>query len=325
MSALFARGHLTAGAALKSPVVATLVGTAVLLVVGEVLTPGFASPAQLVSQFTIAAILAFVAAGQGFAILAGREGIDLSVGSAMSLAALMAGNAMAGTDSQIVAGLVAALSAGAAVGMMNGLGIALLGLPPLVMTLGTAGVVTGLLVVLSQGRSSGAAAPSLGEFVTQPLLFGLPGSVCVWILLLVLINGFLFYSRLGLSILAIGANERAAMIAGVRTTITRVTAYMLSGLCAGFAGFMLLGYTGTVFVGAGEEYVLPSVIAVVLGGTLLSGGRGNFFGTSAGAIFLTMLSSFLITLGLSPAERQIVFGVTLIAFLAAYLSRLSTR
>jgi ribose transport system permease protein len=179
-------------------------------------------------------------------------------------------------------------------------------------------VVTGLLVVLTQGQTSGSAAPILQTLVVRPLVFGLPGMLFAWVILMGLIHLLLRSTRYGINLYAIGTNDYAARLSGVPVILTRVLAYGLSGALAAFGGVLLLGYTGTVFVAAGEQYVLPSVIAVVLGGTSLAGGNGSYFGTVAGAIFLTVLTALLTTLNVAPAERQVIFGVTLLVFMMVY-------
>lgn len=302
----------------NTPVLATLIGCVVILLIGEAVRSGFISFRQISAQLTVASILALVAAGQGLAILSGREGLDLSVGSTMSLAALVAGNVMDGNDAMIFPALVAAVTVGFTVGLFNGFGITVIRIAPLVMTLGTAGVITGLLVVLTQGQTSGSAARGLMNFVTKPVLFGLPGVILIFALTIVLLHLLLRNTRFGYSLYAIGSNDLAAALSGVRVRWIRTLAYGCSGAFAGFAGFVLLGYTGTVFVGAGEQYILPSVIAVVIGGTSLAGGKGTFTGTAAGALFLTLLTALLTALALSPAERQVVFGAILILFMMAY-------
>lgn len=301
-----------------NPVAAIAGGIVGMMILGEIVAPGFASLRQIAAQLAVAAILAIVAAGQGLVILSGREGIDLSVGSVMSLAALLAGNVMGGTDLFTLPGLAVALAAGLAVGLFNGVGVAVVRIPPLVMTLGTSGVITGLLVVLTQGRTSGAASHLLQTFITAPFLFGLPGVIYVWLALILGIRLLLTATQYGISLYAVGSNDIAAGLSGVRVARTRILAYGLSGMLAGFGGFCLLGYTGTVFVGAGEQYILPSVIAVVIGGTSLAGGKGTYDGTALGAVFLTVLTAFLTTIHIAPAERQVLFGVVLIGFMVLY-------
>ena len=122
----------------------------------------------------------------------------------------------------------------------------------------------------------------------------------------------------GFRIYAIGANATAAAFAGVPVRRTRALVFALSGLFSGIAGILLLGYTGNVFVGAGDQYMLPSIIAVVIGGTSLAGGTGGYTGTMAGAVFLVVLQSILTTLNIPPFGRQIVFGATLLALMLVY-------
>jgi ribose transport system permease protein len=201
---------------------------------------------------------------------------------------------------------------------MSGLGVTLLRIPPLVMTLGMLGVVQGALVLLTRGVPSGRAAPMLNDLVTDPLLFGLPGIVFVWIAAGALLTLILRRTTFGYNVYAIGANEAAAALAGVAVLRTRALLFGLSGLFSGLTGILLLGYTEYVFVGAGDQYMLPSIIAVVIGGTSLAGGRGGYVGTMAGAIVLVLLQSILTTLNIPPFGRQIIFGATLLGLMLLY-------
>jgi ribose transport system permease protein len=288
-----------------------------LLAVGEWLSPGFASPRQIVNQLIIAALLGMVAAGQNLVILCGHEGIDLSVGSIISFAAFLAGNLMQQNDANVPLALGAVFTATFAIGLASGLGVTLLRIPPLVMTLGMLGVVNGLLVVLTRGVPSGRAAPLLAK-IAQPLLVGIPGLVLIWIVVGVVMALVLRRTTFGLNMYAIGANEEAAALAGVPIRRTRMLAFALSGLLSGLTGVLLLGYTGNVFVGAGDQYTLPSIIAVVIGGTSLAGGSGAYTGTMIGALFLVVLQSILTTLNIPPFGRQIIYGSVLLALMLAY-------
>lgn len=312
---------MTGGPALafiRQPLVVALVLILALLLLGEILSPGFASGRQILRLLIVAALLGIVAAGQNLVILGGREGIDLSVGGVVSLSALIAGNLMSGSDAGIPLAILACVATGALFGILNGLGITLLRIPPLVMTLGMLGVLQGLLVVVRQGIPSGRAAPSLSQFVTQPFLFGLPGIIWLWIAVGLLMAFLLQRTVFGHRIYAIGSNERAAFMAGVPIRTVRVSLFALSGVFAAIAGICLLGYSGSSFANVGEQYMLPSIIAVVFGGTPLSGGKGGYTGTMAGAVLLVVLQSILTTINIDESGRQMVFGATLLVLMLFY-------
>lgn len=305
-------------ALLRDPLVIAMAVVALLLALGEAISPGFAGPRQVVGQLVIAALLGLVAAGQNLVILGGREGIDLSVGGMIGLGALIAGNMMQGQDGAIPLAFVAVAAATFLLGVINGLGVTLVRIPPLVMTLGMAGVLQGLLVVLTRGQPSGNAAPGLVEFVTRPLVLGLPGMLFIWALVGVGLWAMLRHTAFGLRIFAIGSNEPAARLSGIAVARVRVLLFGLSGMFAGLTGFFVLGYTGNVFIGVGNQYVLPSIIAVVIGGTSLAGGAGGYWGTMAGAVVLVLLQSILTTLAIEPFGRQIIFGLTLLLLMLLY-------
>jgi ribose transport system permease protein len=302
---------------LKRPLIIEVIAIILLLAIGEALSPGFASPGQIVNQLVIAALLGVAAAGQNLVILSGQEGIDLSVGGVMSFGAFLAGNVMRHQDANLPLGVVSVIAATFLIGLVNGIGVTMLRIPPLVMTLGMLGVVNGLLVVLTRGLSSGLAAPMLTD-IMQPLVFGIPGIVLIWIAIGVIMALMLRRTTFGLNIYAVGANEEAADFAGVPVRRTRMLVFGLSGLFSGIAGILLLGYTSSVFVGAGEQYMLPSIIAVVIGGTSLAGGSGGYWGTMAGAVFLVVLQSILTTLSIPPFGRQIIYGAVLLVLMLFY-------
>jgi ribose transport system permease protein len=303
---------------LKRPLVVALLAILVLLLGGEILSPGFASPRQIVTLLTIAALLGVVSAGQNLVILSGHEGIDLSVGSIISFSAFLAGNVMQRSDANLLQALALALGAAFLIGLVSGIGVTLLRIPPLVMTLGMLGVVQGGLVLLTRGVPSGGAAPLLSRLVTEPVLLGLPGIAFIWIGVGLVVELLLRRTSFGFKVYAIGANEAAAGLAGVPVRMTRALVFGLSGFFSGLTGVLLLGYTGNVFIGAGDQYILPSIIAVVIGGTSLSGGSGSYVGTMAGAVFLVLLQSILTTLSIPPFGRQVIYGVTLLALMLIY-------
>ena len=306
------------GMLIRQPLVIALILIAALLLLGETLSPGFASGEQILRLLIVAALMGIVAAGQNLVIIGGREGIDLSVGGVVSLSAIVAGNVMAGDNGGILPAIAACIATGALFGFFNGFGVTFLRIPPLVMTLGMLGVLQGLLVVIRQGIPSGRAAPALSDFVTQPFLFGLPGIIWLWAAIGVFMAFLLRRTVFGYRIFAIGSNEHAAYMAGVPVKVMRISLFVLSGVFAAITGICLLGYSGSSFANVGEQYMLPSIIAVVFGGTPLSGGKGGYTGTMAGAVLLVILQSILTTINIDESGRQMVFGATLLVLMLFY-------
>lgn len=301
-----------------NPLILAALSILALLAVGEALSPGFARGDQIIRLLTVSAILGIVAAGQSLVVIGGREGIDLSVGAMISLGAVLAGNVMSGNDGGILPAILVAGGATFIVGLVNGLGVTFLRIPPLVMTLGMTGVVQGGLIVLSRGIPSGNAAPSLMSFVNRPLLLGIPGILWLWAMVGIAMWFLLRRTQLGYAIYAMGSNERAAELTGLPVRPIRTLLYGLSGLMAGITGVVVIGYTGNSFVSVGDQYVLPSVIAVVIGGISLAGGSGTYFGVMLGAIALTLLQSVLITLQMEFWGRQLIFGGVLLLLMLLY-------
>ena len=302
----------------RQPLVIALILIVLLLMLGEALSPGFASGQQIMRLLIVASLLGIIAAGQNLVILGGREGIDLSVGGIVSLAAIVAGNMMDGANSGIPLAILACVATGALFGLINGLGVTLLRIPPLVMTLGMLGVLQGLLVVIRSGVPSGQSAPGLSRFVTQPFLFGVPGILWLWVAIGLVMAFLLGRTVFGHRIYAVGSNEQAAYMAGVPVKTVRVALFMLSGIFAAIAGMCLIGYSGSSFANVGEQYMLPSIIAVVLGGTSLAGGKGGYTGTMAGAVMLTVLQSILTTVNIDESGRQMIFGAVLLLLMLFY-------
>ena len=289
-----------------------------MFAVGELISPGFAGYGQILNVLRVSAFLGIVAAGQTLVIVSGGEGVDLSVGKVATFSAIIAARTIDGSDGFLVPGLALALGACALVGLMNGLGIAYLRIPPLVMTLGMIAVVQGLILIYTGGQPAGRAAPLQIEVVSGRTILGIPGILWVW---LVLGLGIVFLMRrtaFGWRVYALGTNRVAAQLSGIGVRRNVVAVYVLSSVLAGLGGFLLLGYTKTVFLNLADGMMLPSVAAVVIGGTALAGGVGGYPGTAVGAVVLTVLESILRTMQLDEAARQIVNGVVLILLLSAY-------
>jgi ribose transport system permease protein len=288
----------------------------VLLIAAGIMSPGFVRPGNLSQQLVLAAYLGVVAAGQTIVILTG--GIDLSVSWTLNFAAILLTRITNGSDDTLALACAAALASGAIVGVLNGLGIAYLRIPPLVMTLGMNALMQGVVLVYTNGQPQGAAPP-LVQYLATGRLFGVvPVALLVWAVVAALTILLLRRTVLGRQIYAVGNNRAAAYLSGVRPTRVLLAAYTLSGVLAAFTGILLTGYSFQSYLGMGENYVLPPIAAVVIGGTSILGGVGGYGGTIAGAIIVVLLQSTLAIAQVPQAGRNILYGLIILVMLFVY-------
>jgi ribose transport system permease protein len=302
---------------------AALVLAIVLFLLSGLLPNGFGSDmtiaaAQATNIVRLAVFLGIVAAGQTLVIISGGEGIDLSAGAVVTLSAIISYSIVNGQNTNVILALPAALLAGAVVGLINGIGITYLRVAPLVMTLGMAGVVTGLIIVLTQGAVSGAIAPIMTRVIARPLLPGIPGAIVIWIVFGILMWLVLERTAYGKNLFAIGTNRVTSRLSGVDVNGMVVGTYALAGMLAGLAGFLVVGNTGVVHIRIGDAFLFPSIAAVAVGGTLLSGGKGSYWGSMAGALVLTLITSLLTTMQMPESVRRMVLGGTLLLMITIY-------
>lgn len=301
-----------------NPILIATVLAALLIIIGELVSPGFGRPGQIVSMLQVSSFLGIIAIGQTIVILSGGEGIDLSVGKVATFAAIIASRTMQGDNANLVKGIALALVVAAIIGLVNGLGVTMLGIPPFVMTLGMLGVVHGLIMVYTRGVADGRAAPALVSLVGGNVAFGIPGVLFLWLALAILVTWMLRRTKPGWSLYAVGTNRRAAELSGVRVRRTVIGAYIASSVFAAIGGIIMVGYTQTVFLNLADQLTLPSIAAVVIGGTLIAGGVGGYIGSAIGSVVLTVLTSLLTTLRMAESTRTVTSGVVLVALLALY-------
>jgi ribose transport system permease protein len=209
---------------------------------------------------------------------------------------------------------------GLAIGAVNGIGVVVLGLPPIVITLATNGILQGLALVYSNGTPDGFASPGLRWFMTGKLAGVTP---LVWFVLLFVLAAWFILSRttFGRRVYAVGNSSLVAKLSGVGVGATLIGVYMLSGLCAALVGILLAGFSGQASLGMGDDYLLPSIAVVVVGGTLITGGRGHYLGMLGGALLLTALSTLLAGTTLPHAVRDIIFGLVVLGAVLALRER----
>ena len=243
----------------------------VLMVLGNFVTPGFLSFTQVSTQLKISAFLGLFALCQTFVLIAGGEGVDLSVGANGSLGGIVGAALIQGQDGAVLPVAILMGLAGAAVGTVSGLGVALFGVPPLVMTLAIASIVNGGLIIFeSIAQPAIAASPFLAQLAGRTTL-GMPNIFLLWIAIGLAAVWFLSATAWGRKIFGTGANAKVALLSGTHVRMVKISVYAISGLIAALTGFCLIGYVGAAFLGLGDAYVLSSIVVAVIGGMSLAG------------------------------------------------------
>jgi ribose transport system permease protein len=301
---------------LRTRTIIALILLLFVLVAGiQTARPGTVNPIWISNMLLFAAPLGIVAAGQTLVMLTG--GIDLSVASVATASAyLMATHSGLGVAPAILYGL----GVGFVVGLINGIGVALLRVQPLVMTLGTGLMTEGMLVVYSQKKM--AEAPRVPQFIEDlgagKFLGGIPNDLVVWVPIAIILIFVLRRTGFGRLLYAIGDNSKACTLAGIRVWRILLVNYVTCGLLAAVAGLIIVGGTDSAELRLAEVYLLPSVAAVIIGGTSIFGGRGGYSGTIVGALILTVLNSILTLLDVPESVRQILYGAIILLLAAAY-------
>lgn len=296
------------------------VAAAILLFfVGGLIRPGFSSPSSIAAVLTVACFVGLVSAGQTFVILIG--GIDLSVPWTLNGAAILMMSTAANSDARMPLALVVTLGMGAVVGLCNGVGIAVFGVPAVVMTLAMNGVLEGLTLGLSGGltcATCAAYAPPLLQAAAHGTIWGIPAILYLWLGVILVATFILSFTTFGRGTYAIGNGARASYLAGVHVTRTTIILYVLSGIFSSLAGIMILGFGGQAALGLGDPYLFQSIAAAVIGGVFIVGGRGHYVGAVAGAISLVALISVLMAMNMPEYGRSITYGLVILVLLLAY-------
>ena len=285
-----------------------------LVVLSALFSPIFLTPRNIGNIFRQAVAIGLVSIGQTFAIL--TAGIDLSVGSVISLTSCLTAGLMMGKDSMLIPVIAIVIGLGLVVGLINGLLITKTGISPLIVTLGTMSIVQGSAFIYTHA-AYGETAPLLMSFV-----WGQVGFVPVPFLFFVAVAtaGIFVLKRttFGRHIYALGGNEEIARRSGVKTDRVKIYTYMLCSLTAVLTGLFLAGRMGMGDPLIGAPYMLDSLVPVLVGGTLLSGGKGGLPGTFAGIFILAVLSNALNLLGVSGYWQWIVEGVIILGAVSFY-------
>ncbi|MGD6960778.1 ribose ABC transporter permease RbsC [Fictibacillus phosphorivorans] len=287
-----------------------LLGLLILVTIVSILNPSFLEPLNLLNLLRQVAINALIAFGMTFVILTG--GIDLSVGAILALSsALMAGMIVSGVD-PMLAILIGCLL-GAVMGAINGLLITKGKMAPFIATLATMTIFRGLTLVYTDGNPiTGLGESYMFQLFGRGYFLGIPVPAITMMLAFAAFWVILHKTPFGRKTYAIGGNEKASIISGIKVTKVKVMIYSLAGLLAALAGAILTSRLNSAQPTAGTSYELDAIAAVVLGGTSLSGGRGLIVGTLIGALIIGTLNNGLNLLGVSSFFQMVVKGIVIL-------------
>ena len=276
---------------------------------------GFLTARNLSNIVLQTAPVTIMAIGLVFVLSAGE--IDLSIGSIVAVSALSAAVIMA--DYGMVPGILAGMGAGLAIGFANGVLVAYVRLPSFLVTLATMGLFAGVARSLTNLRSVPVTDETFTGFFGSGSLLGIPS--LIWWTILAIVVGHVIYreTRFGAHVLAVGDNARAAGVSGIKVPRIRLAVMMLSGGLAGLAGLLYSGRLQAAKYTLGETDLMTVIAAVIVGGTLLNGGRGSIVGALVGSLMMGMLNNGLILMGLSVSDQMIVRGFIILAAVAVSL------
>lgn len=268
----------------------------------------------VLSNVYLASFVAIAALGQMLVVTTGRGAIDLSIPFTITLCVYVATIVQDGEDTNLAASIALTLVVGALVGAINGFAVVVLRVPAMIATLAVGFIAQSVVQILSStgghaGPSPAIAAASRGD------VLGIPIFVLVAVAVAGVIAVLVFRTPYGIRLIGTGQNDKSALLAGLRPGAVRWTAFVLSGGLAATAAILLGGYSGGASLGVGASFLISTIAAVVLGGTLMSGGSPSVLGTLLGAVLLTLLVTLTNTLQVSPGTRSLIEGLVILTAL----------
>lgn len=281
---------------------------ALFLIVG-LINPGFLTPGNIVACFNESVVYILIAVGMAFAIITGE--IDVSVGANLGFTATVVSCMLRDGENWALA-FVTGLLIGAAIGLFNGWGVAVMGVPSLIFTLGTNGVMRGMMYVYTGGAWVENLPPEFKQLYTMTWIGSVSASFILTALVVVAVHLLMRYTKRGRYFTAVGDNPAGAALVGIPATATKVAAYVICGIFAAISGMVFSSRIGFVTATSGSGYEMKAVAACVLGGISLSGGVGSVIGASIGAVIMASISRLLVFMGFGSTYDNTITGIMLI-------------
>ena len=294
---------------LKARWSSSLIFLILLFLITGLANSSFLSYSNVIACFNTATMYTLLAIGIAFVIMTGE--IDVSIGAVLGLSASVTGM-IAQEGGSIGKMLVFVLLIGAAVGLFNGIGVSVFGVPSLIFTLGTNGVLRGIIYMVTEGRTIENFGGPVAVYGNMSLFAEISLYYTIALVLVVIAHLVTTRTRRGKYFIAVGDNAGGATLVGISVVRTKIIAYVICGIMAGIAGYVFASKYGQVMNVAGNGYEMTAIAACVLGGISLSGGLGNMVGAAIGAVIMSSISRLLVFIGLPSTYDNTITGVMLI-------------
>ena len=294
---------------LKSHEVSSFLFLVALIFLVGCVNPSFLQPTSILNCFNDSVVFTLLAGGIAFVILTGE--IDVSIGATLGISAAVGATLLRDGSNWMIA-VLTALLIGAVVGLVNGLGVAVLNIPSLIFTLGVNGVVRGMIYVYTKGAWVENLPPAYTKLSNQPLVGQLTIFYGITLAGVIILHFVLTKTKKGKYFIAVGDNAAGANLVGIPAVQTKILAYVICGVFAAAAGMIYTSRIGFITPTAGNSYEMKAIAACVLGGISLSGGQGSLIGASIGAVIMSSISRILVFLGFSSDYDNTITGVLLI-------------
>lgn len=294
----------------NAPLAIPYIGALGVFTVGGFVSDGFVSGASLNNILALTAILAVVAGSQTLVIISG--GIDLSIPWVMTGSGILTSYLAESNNAPLLWIVPLVLALAAVVGIGNGAGVTILGVPPIVMTLAMDVILSGAVILYALGASQQTLTPPLMRDAISGHIAGVPSYVVVIMITTIVYSFILSLTPFGRRLYAVGTSASVSQLSGIGVRNVTITAYVLSSIGAAIAGMLLLGYVENAFFGMGDPYLFISISAVVVGGASILGGSGHFIGTLGGAILIITANALLIVMNLGAGAISIFYGLIIL-------------
>jgi AI-2 transport system permease protein len=293
----------------KARWISSLIFLIILFLITGIADPNFLTYSNIINSFNTATMYTLLAIGIAFVIMTGE--IDVSIGATLGLTAAITG-LIAQQGGSMGKMLLVVLAVGAVIGLVNGIGVAWFGVPSLIFTLGTNGVIRGLVYIVSDGRTVENFGGTIAVYGNKVLFAGITLYYALAIVIVAIAHILLTRTRKGKYFIAVGDNPGGANLVGISVFRTKLLAYILCGMFAGLGGFVFASKYKQVMTVAGNGYEMTAIAACVLGGISLSGGLGNMVGAAIGAVIMSSISRLLVFIGLPSTYDNTITGIMLI-------------